>query len=91
MFLKTALICEGLTACNPKHALAFGITNDDCAWGHDLLQLARLLTKYRPDFGLTANLDVRGYWPHKMPMTIRDGSRCFNRSSMNSVTRTKRN
>ena len=77
MFLKTALICEGMTACNPAHAKVFGITRDDCAWGHDLLELARLLTKYRPDFDLATKIDVRGYWPHKTPMTIGDGLALF--------------
>jgi hypothetical protein len=77
MFLKTALICEGMVACNPRDAKAFGITRDDCVWGHDLLELAKLLATKRPDFNIKDVIDIRGYWPHKMPMTVEDGLAMF--------------
>lgn len=77
MYLKTALICEGMTACKPSDAPAFGITKTDCAWGHDLFELARLPQSLRPEFRLTSVIDVYGYFPHKMPMTIEGGFRLF--------------
>jgi hypothetical protein len=77
MFLKTALICEGMVACHPRDAKAFGVEKDDCVWGHDLLVLAKLLATKRPQFNVKVVLDIRGYWPHKMPMTLENALAMF--------------
>jgi hypothetical protein len=76
-FLKTALICEGMVICNPSDAKALGLTKQDCAWGHDLLELARLLATKRSDLDLNAKIDIRGYFLHKMPMSIEQGLALF--------------
>lgn len=54
MYLKAALICEGFTVFNPrdvKHLNPPGTLQEtNCAWGHDLVALARQLAAKRPDF-----------------------------------------
>lgn len=56
MFLKAALICEGLTVFNPRKLNnldpAVKLDVKDCAWDHNLVALARELAGRRPDFDL---------------------------------------
>jgi hypothetical protein len=56
-YLKAALICEGCTALNPDdiNGLDPSIAprKADCAWGHDLVTLARQLSARRPEFKLS--------------------------------------
>ncbi|HZQ44954.1 MAG TPA: hypothetical protein VFA99_17005 [Acidobacteriaceae bacterium] len=77
--LKTALIREGFTIFDPmklKQLSASTLTRDKCAWGHNLVALARLLTSKRPDFDLQKPL--RGVFPpHDYPVTIEDGLEIF--------------
>jgi hypothetical protein len=56
---------------------AVGLTAADCAWGHSLAQLARELSKRRPDFDLSAQINVPGCVVLEMPMTINDALATF--------------
>ncbi len=79
-FLKTALICEGMTIFDPAKLRFLDpnieLDKADCAWGHRLVALAGQLTKKRTEFDLSANLQMN-YWPHKMPKTINSGLAMF--------------
>jgi len=81
MYLKAALICEGMTVFDPqkvKHLVpSSGVKRLDCVWGHDLVQLARKLSTKRNEFDLAEKLDVTGYFPHKQPMSIEAGFALF--------------
>jgi hypothetical protein len=81
MLLKTALICSGMTAFNPKNVKSldpsFGLKSDDCVWGHDLVALAKTLATRRPDFDLSAEMYVRNA-ARRMPMTVEEGFELFN-------------
>jgi hypothetical protein len=76
MYLKTALICEGFTIFDPKKIRlldpSIKLTADDCAWGHDLIALGKLLAGKRPDFDLSEQLAVN-YWYHKLPKNVERG------------------
>jgi len=49
MHLKAALICEGCTVFDPKKIndldKSVKLKPSDCAWGHNLVKLARQLAK----------------------------------------------
>jgi hypothetical protein len=68
MYLKAALICEGGTVFDPKKIKHPGssakLQAADCAWGHDLVVLARQLSAKRPDFDLGEQMHIRIPW-HK--------------------------
>ncbi len=86
MYLKAALICEGMTVFEPwkiKKQLdpAVGLTAADCAWGHSLVvgkppYLAEELSKRRPDFDLSAQITVPSL-VLEMPMAMRDAFALF--------------
>jgi len=63
MYLKTALICEGMAVFNPKDIgsldPSIGLKPSDCVWGHNLVDLAKQLSARRPEFDLSAEIDVR--------------------------------
>lgn len=63
LFLKTALICQGMTVFNPKKLrfldASVGLKESDCVWGHSLVTLARELAERRPDFDLSAEIENR--------------------------------
>lgn len=81
MYLKAALVCEGFTIFDPKNIKYLvppaTLRKDECAWGHDLLVLAKLLASKRPDFDLSSHLKMH-YWYHKMPMSVEQGLAMFN-------------
>jgi len=81
MYLKAALICEGLTVFDPKKikgvSPALGLKASDCAWGHGLVKLAEKFAARRPDFDLKEVMSIAGYWTHKMPMTVKQGFALF--------------
>ena len=62
MYLKTTLICEGMTVFNPKDAgtldPSIGLKPSECVWGHNLVGLAKQLSAKRPDFNLSAEMNV---------------------------------
>jgi hypothetical protein len=78
--LKTALIREGFTVFDPlklnRLDPVIQLTKDRCAWGHVLLDLAKLLASKRPDFSLKRELDGF-FFPREMPITIEDGLKVF--------------
>jgi len=81
MYLKAALISEGMTAFDPgKIKLldpAVGLQKKDCAWGHNLAKLARELSRRRADFDLSALMNIPGCLVHEMPMTPQTGFELF--------------
>ena len=81
MFLKAALIFEGMTVFDPKlvHRLnpSVKLEKKDCVWGHQLVAHARLLAKRRPEFDLNDTLKVPFYFPHEGPVTIERGFAVF--------------
>jgi len=81
MLLKTALICNGMTAFNPKNIKSLdpsvGLKSDECVWGHDLVVLATTLATRCPDFDLSAEIYARTALL-KMPMTLHEGLELFN-------------
>jgi HEPN domain-containing protein len=82
MYLKSALICEGMTVFNPVILKSLDGTvelkRSDCAWGHDLVELAEHLVRRRKDFNLDAEMKIRECRTLLMPMTIRAGFALFN-------------
>lgn len=81
MFLKAALIMEGMTVFSPRDLEkldpSVGLTNRDCVWGHQLVGHARLLASKRPDFDLTDTSKIPFYFPHEGPMTLEAGLAVF--------------
>lgn len=77
--LKTALIREGFTIFDPaklKQLSTPVLTKDQCAWGHNLVALAKLLASKRPDLDLQK--PVRGAFPpYEYPVTIEGGLEIF--------------
>ena len=70
--LKTALIREGYTIFDPaklKFLGAANLTKGDCAWGHNLVALAKLLASKRPEFDLTAPLHG-AFPPYPDPLSL---------------------
>jgi hypothetical protein len=82
MYLKAALICEGLTVFNPRDIKlldpAVTLHKADCAWDHDLVALARQLAAKRPDFDLTARMIFLLPWQHEGVPTVENGFKVFN-------------
>ena len=81
MFLKAALIVEGMTVFNPRDLdrldPSVGLTKQDCVWGHQLVGHAKLLALKRPDFDLSDTSKIPFYFPHEGPMTIEAGFAVF--------------
>jgi hypothetical protein len=66
MFLKAALVQEGVTIFNPRKLrdLDPSVRPDakDCAWDHGLVVLAHQLAARRPDFDLSEKIDFLMPW-----------------------------
>jgi hypothetical protein len=81
MYLKSVLIREGMTVFNPVILPSLdprlGLTRSDCAWGHNLVELAERLAERRKDFNLDAEMDLRECHSLPMPMTLRAGFALF--------------
>src|SRR6266853_2489642 len=62
MYLKAALICQGCTVFDPKNLKALDppmkLQRANCAWGHNLVPLARKLATRQPNFDLRARMKV---------------------------------
>ncbi len=82
MYLKAALICEGCTVFDPKKikSLDPSVTLQvaDCAWGHDLVALARQLAQRRPDFDLAESMAMLLPWHCEGIPTVEKGFELFN-------------
>jgi hypothetical protein len=81
MYLKAALICQGMTVFNPK-MLQFldptvGLTEANCIWGHMLVDLASQLSIKRDDFDLRLELGLADSPGVSMPKTLRTGLELF--------------
>ncbi len=81
MFLKTALINEGYTIFNPAKVgnldPSVKLNRTDCAWAHNLVDLAKLLAAKRPEFDLSADLIVPSYVQIRGPLTIESAFAMF--------------
>ncbi len=79
--IKTALIRAGMTIFDPAKLKRLdptaSLTETDCAWGHELLALGKLLTSKRPDFDLRKHLNFAAF-PRETPMDIETGLAVFN-------------
>jgi HEPN domain-containing protein len=57
MYLKSALILNGMTVFDPKKVKLLDagakLAKQDCTWGHDLIQLAEELARRKPEFELS--------------------------------------
>jgi HEPN domain-containing protein len=81
MYLKSALITTGMTVFDPKRVQSLDprtdLGPDDCVWGHELMKLAIVLEKRRPEFRLSKQMDLIGYVVMKEPMTVEEGLKIF--------------
>jgi hypothetical protein len=81
MYLKSALICEGMTVFNPVILKSldpgYALTRSNCAWGHCLVDLATRLSDKRPDFNLHAEMNFPECSALLMPMTLKAGFALF--------------
>lgn len=81
MYLKSALICEGMTVFNPVILKCldpgYALTRSNCAWGHCLVELATRLSERRPDLNLRAEMHVPECRALLMPMTLKAGFALF--------------
>jgi len=80
--LKSALIAKGLTVFDPaklKRLDPGGIvlTREDCAWGHELVKLAKQLEQRSRNLDLSKELIPVGFITMKEPMTLEDGLQVF--------------
>jgi hypothetical protein len=82
MYLKAALICEGCTVFNPGDVKYLNppetLQEADCAWGHDLVALARQLAAKRSDFDLTEPMMFLMPWHHSGVPTVERVFEVFN-------------
>ena len=81
MYLKAALICEGMTVFNPVILKSLDgtvrLTRAECAWGHCLVDLAMQLSEKRPDFNLRTEMNLAECRTLLMPMTLEGGFALF--------------
>ena len=79
-YLKAALICTGATICNPAEfsvlIKAGKLKKEDCAWGHNLVELGSKLAVRRNDFNLDQIL-FDEYPLRRSPMTLKDALAMF--------------
>ena len=82
MYLKAALICEGATVFDPKKIKyldkSVKLQSSDCAWGHDLVALARQLAARRSDFDLSEQMSLLLPWHFSGVPTVEKGFELFN-------------
>jgi hypothetical protein len=78
--IKTALIRAGMTIFDPAKLKRLdpstSLSETDCAWGHELLGLGKLLASKRPDFDLRKHLNFVAF-PRETPMDIETGLTVF--------------
>src|SRR5260370_9029892 len=81
MYLKAGLVANGMTVFNPKDLnkldVGVNLAKADCAWGHNLVELAETLAQRNPAFDLSKQMDIVGYLTIKEPMTIKEGLTIF--------------
>jgi hypothetical protein len=81
MYLKSALVVNGLTIFDPKKVKLLdpqvNLVAADCAWGHDLVELAKRLAQRSGTFDPSRQMGIVGYLAMKEPMTIEEGLSIF--------------
>lgn len=81
MYLKAALIANGMAVFNPKDLKKLDpgiiLAKANCAWGHNLVALAETLAQRNPAFDVGKQFDVVGYVTIKEPLTIKEGLAIF--------------
>lgn len=81
MYLKAALIANGMTVFNPRDLKnldsSVSLSESDCAWGHNLVKLAETLALRNAAFDSSKQLAVVGYVTIKEPLTIKEGLAIF--------------
>lgn len=81
MYLKAALICEGMTVFDPRKIKSLdptlGLKSSECSWGHSLVELASQLASKRQEFDLSAQMTIPGCIALEMPMTVNAGFALF--------------
>jgi len=77
MFLKAALIYQGMTVCDPRRIpiVEKSLTKNDCIWGHDLVTLAGVLCERCEQFELDAPIRRCIYYDEDL--TVRRGLEIF--------------
>jgi hypothetical protein len=80
MLLKAILIHEGMTAFNPRYVNSLlptvTLREEDCVWGHDLVELAKKLAEKRPDFDPTKQM-ICFVVGETLPLTVLRGFEIF--------------
>jgi hypothetical protein len=65
MYLKSALIVNGMTVFDPRKVGSLdpsvNLAATDCAWGHDLVDLGKQFAARTPHFDLRMNLKFMGF------------------------------
>jgi hypothetical protein len=81
MYLKAALISEGMTVFDPAKLRyldpAYGLKKADCVWGHVLKEQAQQLAAKRSEFDLSAPLYVPDCALLQMPMKLEGAFELF--------------
>lgn len=79
MYLKSALIANGMTVFDPKKAklLTPEVDPADCVWGHNLSSLAMILARRSPTFDISRQMNIVGSVTLSNPMTVEEGLRIF--------------
>lgn len=82
MYLKSELILNGMTVFDPRKVKLLdplvGLPENDCAWGHDLVNLGELLAARSQYFDMSARLPFMGLVTIQEPITIEQGLAIFN-------------
>ena len=80
MYLKSAMIANGMTVFDPNKVKALDpgidLRAEECAWGHILVQLAEKLSQRNPEFDISRQIDFIGV-AIEGPLTIREGLNIF--------------
>jgi hypothetical protein len=81
MHLKSVLILNGMTACDPRKVKhldpSIGLTESDCVWGHELVKLGTLLATTTPHFKMDMDLPFIGLLTEPEPITVERGLAIF--------------
>jgi len=81
MYLKSALILTGMTVFDPRRVKhldpSIVLAENDCAWGHDLVSLGKLLAARCQHFDMSACLPFIGFVTIQEPLTVEKGLAIF--------------
>ena len=81
MYLKSALILNGMTVFDPRKVKlldpSVGLAENDCVWGHNLVNLGKLLAARCQHFDMSARLPFMGLVTIQEPITVEQGLAIF--------------